>query len=284
MALVAVINVFLNAEFLKSEGTTDTKENLLLDAVFPIATIELVRDRAIPLGVEFIVSVKQIELDAANAHFPEIRIYGAAGIRHFHNEVRAISILYLTKREVIEVLCLVVGNLLTFRREGLGEVTIAIEETDSGHIYVAVRGFFEVVTCKDSETARIDFQHRGQTILHRVVSDRRLLGVWLHVHICAKILVNAVKFLHEISIIAELLILVVAEGVEQHYRVRLCFVPSFLVDVAEEVLGIGVPYPPEVICQFFEFLQFFRKVGMYVNVFPSCLINIANFDSHCLLN
>ena len=180
-------------------------------------------------------------------------------------------------------MCLVVGNLLTFGRERLGEVTIAIEETDSGHIYVAVRGFLEVVAGEDTETARIDFQYGSQTILHRVVSDRRLLSVRLHIHICAELLVNTVEFLHELSIIAELLILVVAEGVEQHYRVRLSFVPSFLVDVAEEILGIGIPYPPKVVCQFFEFLQFFREVGMYVNVFPSCLINIANFDSHCLL-
>lgn len=49
MALVAMINVLLDAELLESEHTTDTKKNLLLETVLVVATVEGVCDRLVEL-------------------------------------------------------------------------------------------------------------------------------------------------------------------------------------------------------------------------------------------
>ena len=40
MTLIAVINLFLDAQLLQGEDTTDTQQNLLLETVLPITTIE----------------------------------------------------------------------------------------------------------------------------------------------------------------------------------------------------------------------------------------------------
>ena len=40
MTLVAVINIFLDTEFLQSQDTTDTKQDFLLQAILPVTTIE----------------------------------------------------------------------------------------------------------------------------------------------------------------------------------------------------------------------------------------------------
>jgi len=40
MTLIAVINLLLDAEFLQSQDTTDTKQDFLLQAILPVTTIE----------------------------------------------------------------------------------------------------------------------------------------------------------------------------------------------------------------------------------------------------
>ena len=49
MTLIAVVNILLDAQLLQHEHTTDTQQNLLLEAVLPVATIESVGDGAVKL-------------------------------------------------------------------------------------------------------------------------------------------------------------------------------------------------------------------------------------------
>ena len=49
MTLVAVINLLLDTHLLQCEHTTDTEQNLLLQTVLPVTTVERVSDRTVEL-------------------------------------------------------------------------------------------------------------------------------------------------------------------------------------------------------------------------------------------
>ena len=58
MSFVAVIDIFLDAQLLQRQNTTDTEQDFLLQAVFPVTAIQLVSDGTVELAVHFIVSIK----------------------------------------------------------------------------------------------------------------------------------------------------------------------------------------------------------------------------------
>ena len=51
MTFVAVINLLADTQLVQHHDTTDTQQIFLLHAVFPVATVELVRNGAIPFAV-----------------------------------------------------------------------------------------------------------------------------------------------------------------------------------------------------------------------------------------
>ena len=58
MSFVAVIDIFLDAQLLQRQNTTDTEQDFLLQAFFPVTAIQLVSDGTVELAVHFIVSIK----------------------------------------------------------------------------------------------------------------------------------------------------------------------------------------------------------------------------------
>ena len=104
----------------------------MLHAVLPVATIELVRDGAIPFTILWNVGVEEIEVDTPYIDLPDVAEDSVVGVGHFEDE-RCLTICFedLLDGELREVLRLVVGLLLPFGAEALGEVTIAIEEAHS---------------------------------------------------------------------------------------------------------------------------------------------------------
>ena len=58
MSFVAVIDIFLDAQLLQRQNTTDTEQDFLLQAVFPVTAIQLVSDGTVELAVHFIISIK----------------------------------------------------------------------------------------------------------------------------------------------------------------------------------------------------------------------------------
>ena len=157
MSLVAVVDIFLNAELLKSEHTTDTEENLLLETVLPVATIERVSDWAVELRVHFIVSIEEVELHTTHVCSPYRSVNHIIHIRNVNNErLSSCRVDSTNNRERVEVLCIVVSNLVALHRDRLLEISEAIEETYSTHVYVRVRSLFYVVAGKHSKTTRVN--------------------------------------------------------------------------------------------------------------------------------
>ena len=209
-------------------------------------------------------------------------MYVAIGIRNIHYHRRTVGVLHLRNRQVAEVLCLVVSDLLSLGREGLGKIAITIEETDSRHVDVAVAGFLQVVTGQDAQTAGIDLHHLAQTVLHREIGDARFLRIFGLIHISAEIGIHLIQLLHEYFVLAQGLHLLVAQDVEQHDRIRLSAMPLVQINTAEEILCLMIPYPPKVVCQLLQFIQVFRQVSMYVHLSPYGLIDVTYFYFHIL--
>ena len=99
MSFVGMVYVGMYAELLEGEYTAYSEQVFLLDAVLPVAAIELVCDRSVEFAVHVEVRVHQIELHAAHIHTPDVRVDDAAGIRYFKNHGTAILFHHLLDRE-----------------------------------------------------------------------------------------------------------------------------------------------------------------------------------------
>ena len=175
MSFVAVIDVFLDSKLLQQQHTTDTKENLLLESVLPVATIECVGNRTVEFGVHFVIGIEQIEADTTDIDTPYIGMYHVICIRYIYNQRIAVFIKLTDNGQGVEVLCIVVGNLLSFNGKTLLEVAIAIEETDGTHVDIRVGCFLHIVTCQHAKTSRVDFQHLIETVFHTEIGNGRTL-------------------------------------------------------------------------------------------------------------
>ena len=169
VTFIAVIKFGFNAKLFEHEHTANAEEILLLDAVFPIATIKLVGDGTVKFAVEIKVSVKQIELHAAYIHTPDVGVDYAAGIRNLKHHGMTIGIHNLLNGKLVEVLRLVVSDLLTVNRKSLCKITVTIKEAHSGHIHAAVACFLNVVAGEHTKTAGVYFKTVAETILHREI-------------------------------------------------------------------------------------------------------------------
>ena len=138
MTFVAVIYVFFDAELLEGEDTADTEEVLLLHAVFPVTTVESVSDLTVELRVHLVVSVEKIKGHTTYVDTPDEGMNSEGGEGHVYNNLVAVSVEHTFDGHTVEILCFVVGNLLTIHREGLSEIAITIEETNSAHVNVGV--------------------------------------------------------------------------------------------------------------------------------------------------
>ena len=84
MTFVAVIDIFLDAQLLQQQHTTNTQQNLLLQAVLPVATIKTVGDGLVKVRVHLVVSVQQIELHTTNVNTPNVSMNLIVSIRYIN--------------------------------------------------------------------------------------------------------------------------------------------------------------------------------------------------------
>ena len=241
-------------------------------------------DAAVVLRVHFVVRVKQVELDTTHVHLPERSINGEVGVGYFYDDLVAIGVEHALDGQTVEILCFVVGNLLAIHRKRLGEVTIAIEEADSAHIYVGVGSLLEVVAGEHAETARVNLEDVVETILHAEVGHRRTLVVGLLVHVLAEGSIDLVHLGDELGILRHFLQTAVANLAQQFYGVLINLLPELLVEAAEEFTALGVPSPPEVVSDLVQFLQCLGDMALDGNRLPRRHVRITNFNVHWFVN
>ena len=169
MSLVTMVDIFLDAQLLQQQHTTNTEQNLLLQTVLPVAAIEGMGNGFVEVRVHFVVSIKQIQLHATHVDTPYISVNLIVGVRHINHQWIAVLVKLTLDRQRTEVLCLVVGNLLSVHRQTLGKVSETIEETNGTHIDIRVGSLLHIVTGQHTQTTTIDLQGRVNTILHAEV-------------------------------------------------------------------------------------------------------------------
>ena len=223
---VHVVDILGDAEALEQKHATEPEEVLLLHAVLPVTTIELVRDGAVPFAVLWDVGVEEIEADAPYIDLPDVAEDGVVGVGHFEDE-RCLTIGFkdLLDGELCEVLRLVVGLLLPFGAEVLGEVTIAVEEADSRQADIAVAGFLEVVTSQYAETTGVNLEDVRQTILHAEVGYRGANSVSRLAHIGTEVGVDFVQLSHKVLVRHEGVHLLFGEQTREGDGVAFCGFP-----------------------------------------------------------
>ena len=193
MSFITVINIFLDAQCFQSQDTTDTQQDFLFQTVFPVAAIKLVSDRTVEFAVHFIIRIKQIQRNTSNIHTPYVCMNKIIKIRNVNYQRLTIGIHYAFNRKLTEVLCLVVGNLLSIHRQRLSKVAVTIQETYRTQINIAVGSLFQIVTSQYTQTTGIYFQDAAQAIFHTEISDRWALLIRLHIHVISEFRIN---FIH----------------------------------------------------------------------------------------
>ena len=277
-----MIDIFLDAEFLQQQHTTDTKQDFLLQTVFPVAAIEAVGDGLVKVGVHLVVGIEQIELYTTDINTPHVGMHHIIGIRNIDHQRITILVELTLDGQRTEVLSFVVGNLLTVHRQALSEVAETIEETNGTHVNVRVAGLLHVVASQHSQTARINLQGRVYTILHTEVGNRRALGIGLHAHVLLERGVDVLDALHQVLVVQDFFLTGKSQTFQQHNGVMLHVVIDFRIEVAEQVASLKVPHPPEVVSNLVQTLQLLRKARLHGQHFPLRSICIICFNLHTL--
>ena len=260
MSLIAMINLRVDAQCAESADTADTEKKLLLESVLPVAAIEVICHLTVFFNVRFIVSIKEIEVSSADCHFPDAGRDGPSRECHASGNPVAVLVHYRTCRNLGEVLCVIFSHLVTLCGKHLCEIAVTVKQTHSHKVNVHVTCLFQVVTGKNTETARIDAERRIQTVFHTEISDGRVFSLGLKCHIIIEFLHDALVLAHECRILAESLESLQADSIEHSHRVVARFMPDDRVNGLEQCFGTFVPTPPEVLGKYLKSVQCIRQM------------------------
>ena len=216
-------------------------------------------DWFVKLGVQLIVGIKQVELYTSHIYAPNISVNLIVSVRNFYHQWIALFVKLTFDGECTEVLRLIISNLLSVHRQALCKISEAIQEANGTHIYIRIRCLFHIVAGKHTKTTTIYLQRRMDTILHAEISHRRTFVIGLYVHILTEHVVNVFDALHQSFVLHNFLFASICQTFQQHHRIMIHFMIDFRVKVAEQVARLKIPYPPHVVCNLVQTLQFFRQ-------------------------
>ena len=268
VTLIVVVDAGRQAQRTQGAHATDAQQELLLQTVLPVATVELVRDLAVLRSVGFIVGIEQIEVGTAHGHLPDTRAQRTAGHLHLDGLPGAVLVEHRLRRDLHEVLRLVLGHLVALRREALGEVAETVQETDRHQVDVHVGSLLQVVAGQDAQAAGVDHQGSVQAIFHAEVSDGRFRPLLLFGHVGVELLHHPVEAGEEFGILGKFLISFQTDLVQDDHRVVAGFVPQIVIHGAEQRLGVVVPAPPEVLAEGLQTRQLLRKMPRHHHALP----------------
>ena len=236
-----MIYIFLDTQFLQSKNTADTEQDFLLQTVFPITAVKLMSDRTVELAVHLIIRIKQIERDTAHVYSPKESVYVIIQIRNVYNNLVAVFIQHAVDGQLTEVLSFVVGNLLAIHSQGLSEIAVTVQETDSTQIHIAVRSLFQIVAGKYTQTTGIYLQYMIQTVLHAEICNRRTIAIRFHIHVIAELGIYIFHSTQNNFVFSKCFELGIAHTFQQQNRVLSHFFPKYRVKVFEQFSSFIIP-------------------------------------------
>ena len=152
----------------------DAQDDLLLQAHFRIAAVELVGDVLVVVLIGGDVGVEQIERNAPHLHLPDLRVDVAARKIHADAERLAVRVRLRLHRHVIEIVVGVALLLPAVGVERLAEVALLIQQAHADERDAQIAGRFEMVAGENAQAAGVDRQALGQAELHREIGDAGL--------------------------------------------------------------------------------------------------------------
>jgi len=156
VALVHVIDRWLFAKFVEKFYAADTEENLLVDTHILVTAIDAAADVAVMGFIGRNIGVEQIECSAANLEAPCLCKNFTLCYINRNDQVIALSIGHFFNRKAFRVLKRVVFGLPSILVEVLAEVALFVKQGNANKINAKVAGRFQVVSGKNTESARIN--------------------------------------------------------------------------------------------------------------------------------
>ena len=190
-------------------------------------------------GVPGQVGVKQIESDAPDLRLPDLDTHLTTGEIDIDRERLTVGPSHRLNREGVKISGRVAFHLPAVGVQRLPEITTLIQKSDSGKRQAEIRGGFQVVTGKNSETARIDRQAFRDPELSGEVADLKvgseLIGVVAAPpatvgHIALKVSVYRVKLGRKRTVVLKFRQPCLRYQTEQAGRVVLRGAPEFRVN------------------------------------------------------
>ena len=187
MALVKMVDGGIEPKLTQGPYAADTQQYLLLEAVLPVSSVELMGDLAVFGSVGLEVGIEQIKIGTSHRHLPDTGAHLAAGHGHLDGTPVAVLVKHGLGGNLKEVLGVVLSYLVALGRDTLGKVAVAVQQAHRHHINVHVGAFLQVVTCEDAQAAGINLERRLQAVLHTEVSDGRIGTLALEGHIAVEL-------------------------------------------------------------------------------------------------
>ena len=126
MSLIAVVYLLLYAKLLQGEHTTNTKQYLLLQTVFPVTTIKGVSYWLVKLRVHLVICIKEIQFHATHIHTPYVCVNEIVHVWHINNKRITVLVKLSYNWQRVEVLGIIVCNLLSVDAQTLLEISESV--------------------------------------------------------------------------------------------------------------------------------------------------------------
>ena len=158
MSFITMVHIRLNIQFPQSPDSPDTQQNFLFQTIFPIPTIQVMRDTPIAFLIILEIRIQQVQLNPSNVHLPDSGIHLSSGECKTNRQPISFCIPSRRHRNFREILRFIFSLLISSGREFLREITVTIQQTDTRDLRFLIARLFQVIPGQNSKTARINFQ------------------------------------------------------------------------------------------------------------------------------
>ena len=158
MSLITMVHIRLDIQFSQGPDSPDTQQNFLFQTIFPISSIQVMRDAPVTFLVIFEIRIQQIQFHPSDIYLPDSGIYLSSGECKTNCQPISFGIPSRRYRYLREILSLIFSFLITCGRKFLSEITVTIQQADTRDLCFFVTSLFQVISGQHAKTSRINFQ------------------------------------------------------------------------------------------------------------------------------
>jgi len=174
MAFIHVIFAHRKIESRQHAGATNPQNDFLLETVFRVASVQGIRQASIHLGISRDIRVeKDYGYNPARRAFDAIKPWLDLDVTPLDRHQG------FNRQQFEESFGVPLHRVFVLPAVGidlLAEIALAVQQGDCHHRYFQVRGAFNGVSGKYSQTAAVSGNFGAQTDLHRKISNPRFPG------------------------------------------------------------------------------------------------------------